>query len=54
MTESGCCLEHAVAAKFREHIMQGHWNKVEAALPDVKPLLKHQRYLQVKILLFLT
>ena len=47
MSESGCRLEHAVATKFRECIMQGQWNKVEATLPEVKPLLKNQRYLQV-------
>ncbi|CAK8692223.1 unnamed protein product [Clavelina lepadiformis] len=46
MMESGCCLEHSAATKFRENIMDGAWSKVEAALPDMKPLLKHQRHLQ--------
>ena len=47
MSESGCCLEHVVATKFRQYIEQGHWSKVEATLPEIKPLLKKQRYLQV-------
>lgn len=48
MSESGCRLEHAVATKFRQYVEQGQWNKVEATLPEIKPLLKKPRYLQVR------
>lgn len=28
MKESGCRLDHPAAAKFRQHVMDGEWNKV--------------------------
>uniref|UniRef100_H2ZDE3 WD repeat-containing protein 26 n=1 Tax=Ciona savignyi TaxID=51511 RepID=H2ZDE3_CIOSA len=47
MQESGCKLEHSAASKFREQIMSGQWSKVDATLIEMKPLIKHQRHLQV-------
>lgn len=29
MQESGCRLEHPSATKFRNHVMEGEWDKVE-------------------------
>ena len=31
MQESGCRLEHPSATKFRNHVMEGEWDKVGAA-----------------------
>ena len=31
MQESGCRLEHPSATKFRNHVMEGEWDKVDAA-----------------------
>jgi len=28
MQESGCRLEHPAATKFRNHVMEGEWEKV--------------------------
>lgn len=28
MKESGCRLDHPAAAKFRQHVMDGEWSKV--------------------------
>jgi hypothetical protein len=28
MQESGCRLEHSSATKFRNHVMEGDWDKV--------------------------
>lgn len=28
MQESGCRLDHPAAAKFKQHVMDGEWNKV--------------------------
>lgn len=39
MTESGCRLDHPAAAKFRQHIMDGDWNKADHDLQELKPLL---------------
>lgn len=33
MQESGCRLEHPSATKFRNHVMEGEWDKVGLRLP---------------------
>lgn len=33
MQESGCRLEHSSATKFRNHVMEGEWDKVGLWLP---------------------
>lgn len=33
MQESGCRLEHPSATKFRNHVMEGEWDKVGLKLP---------------------
>lgn len=33
MQESGCRLEHPSATKFRNHVMEGEWDKVGLGLP---------------------
>ncbi len=33
MQESGCRLEHPSATKFRNHVMEGEWDKVGLELP---------------------
>lgn len=47
MNESGCAQEHHAAPIFRHHIMEGNWAKVEHTLSDLKPLLRHQKHIQV-------
>lgn len=40
MQESGCRLEHSSATKFRNHVMEGEWDKVGLWLPwlhTIKP-----------------
>jgi len=37
--ESGCRLEHPAAAKFRQHVMDGDWNKADNDLNELKSLL---------------
>ncbi|XP_031339856.1 WD repeat-containing protein 26 isoform X1 [Photinus pyralis] len=39
MTESGCRLDHPAAAKFRQHVMDGDWNKADHDLHELKSLL---------------
>lgn len=36
MNESGCILEHPVAAKFHEHIMTGEWELVSTLHVECK------------------
>ncbi|BES94914.1 CTLH [Nesidiocoris tenuis] len=40
MRESGCRLDHPAAAKFRQHVMDGEWNKADNDLNELKPLLE--------------
>uniref|UniRef100_UPI00358EE308 WD repeat-containing protein 26-like n=1 Tax=Myxine glutinosa TaxID=7769 RepID=UPI00358EE308 len=40
MQESGCRLEHPAATKFRAHVLDGEWDKAEADLNELKPLLR--------------
>ncbi|KAL4630584.1 WD repeat-containing protein 26 isoform X1 [Arapaima gigas] len=39
MQESGCRLEHPAATKFRNHVMDGEWDKAENDLNDLKALM---------------
>ncbi|KAG5276928.1 hypothetical protein AALO_G00111470 [Alosa alosa] len=39
MQESGCRLEHPSATKFRNHIMEGEWDKAENDLNELKALM---------------
>jgi len=40
MQESGCRLDHPAAAKFRQHVMDGDWNKADHDLNELKSFLK--------------
>jgi len=39
MQESGCRLDHPAAAKFRQHVMDGDWNKADHDLNELKSFL---------------
>uniref|UniRef100_A0A8C9VI52 WD repeat-containing protein 26 n=1 Tax=Scleropages formosus TaxID=113540 RepID=A0A8C9VI52_SCLFO len=39
MQESGCRLEHSAATKFRNHVMEGEWDKAESDLNELKALM---------------
>lgn len=39
MQESGCRLEHPSATKFRNHVMEGEWDKVELSYLKCKSIL---------------
>ncbi|XDV41268.1 hypothetical protein PO909_010160, partial [Leuciscus waleckii] len=39
MQESGCRLEHPSATKFRNHVMEGEWDKAENDLNELKALM---------------
>ncbi|TSQ69486.1 WD repeat-containing protein 26 [Bagarius yarrelli] len=39
MQESGCRLEHPAATKFRNHVMEGEWDKAESDLNELKALM---------------
>ncbi|CAB3367499.1 Hypothetical predicted protein [Cloeon dipterum] len=41
MQESGCRLDHPTAAKFRQHVMDGDWNKADNDLLELKGLLEN-------------
>ncbi|XP_039284126.1 WD repeat-containing protein 26 isoform X2 [Nilaparvata lugens] len=53
MQESGCRLDHPAAAKFRQHVMDGDWNKADNDLNELKSLLESssQRLNEMKFLL---
>ncbi|KXJ24795.1 WD repeat-containing protein 26 [Exaiptasia diaphana] len=42
MTESGCRLEHPSAAKFRQSVMVGDWNKADGILKELKKLVERK------------
>lgn len=62
MQESGCCLEHPSATKFRRHVLSGDWTKADhdlqelqtmvdpktdrAGMSEMKFLLLEQKYLE--------
>ena len=48
MNESGCRLDHAAAAKFRSHVMNGEWESVSH--PSL--FRTHVQFLKIKPLLF--
>ncbi|KAF6716381.1 WD repeat-containing protein 26 [Oryzias melastigma] len=39
MKESGCRLEHASATKFRNHVLDGEWDKADSDLNELKALM---------------
>ncbi|MEQ2224515.1 Adenylate cyclase type 3 [Ilyodon furcidens] len=39
MQESGCRLEHPSASKFRNHVMEGEWDKAENDLNELRALM---------------
>ncbi|KAG7262749.1 hypothetical protein CRUP_028410 [Coryphaenoides rupestris] len=39
MQESGCRLEHPSATRFRNHVMEGDWEKAESDLNELKALM---------------
>lgn len=43
MQESGCRLDHPAAAKFRQHVMDGDWNKADHDLNELKTFLNGAR-----------
>jgi hypothetical protein len=50
MEESGCRMDHPVAAKFRDHVMKGNWTKANSDLQDLKTLLENPESLLVCLL----
>ncbi|KAI4486653.1 hypothetical protein M0804_006023 [Polistes exclamans] len=53
MQESGCRLDHPAAAKFRQHVMDGDWNKADHDLNELKSFLNgaSQSLVEMKFLL---
>lgn len=41
MEESGCRMDHPVAAKFRTHVMTGDWTKAHKDLQDLRSVLEN-------------
>ncbi|CAB1439123.1 unnamed protein product [Pleuronectes platessa] len=39
MQESGCRLEHPSATRFRNHVMEGEWDKAESDLNELKGMM---------------
>ncbi|KAJ0066232.1 hypothetical protein NL108_004113, partial [Boleophthalmus pectinirostris] len=48
MQESGCRLEHPSATKFRNHVMEGEWDKAESDLNELKALMHSPSAIVVK------
>jgi hypothetical protein len=48
MEESGCRMDHPVAAKFRTHVMHGDWGKAHNDLQELKTLLENPDSLLVR------
>lgn len=42
MQESGCRLEHPSAAKFRESVMAGDWERADVILKELRPLVENR------------
>ncbi|KAL9954122.1 hypothetical protein ACROYT_G041620 [Oculina patagonica] len=42
MQESGCRLEHPSAAKFRESVMAGDWERADGILKELRPLVENK------------
>ncbi|XP_058055039.1 WD repeat-containing protein 26 homolog [Anopheles bellator] len=39
MQESGCCLEHRAATKFRSHVLSGDWTKADHDLQELQSMV---------------
>lgn len=39
MQESGCCLEHPSASKFRQHVLSGDWTKADHDLQELQTMV---------------
>lgn len=39
MEESGCCLDHPAAAKFRDHVLNGDWSKADHCLDELASII---------------
>lgn len=52
MDESGCRMDHPVAAKFRTHVMHGEWSRAHKDLQDLRNLLENPENLLVNISIF--
>lgn len=39
MEESGCCLEHPSAIRFRKHVLAGEWSKADHDLQELYPMM---------------
>uniref|UniRef100_A0A6Q2YF80 WD repeat-containing protein 26 n=2 Tax=Esox lucius TaxID=8010 RepID=A0A6Q2YF80_ESOLU len=53
MQESGCRLEHPSATKFRNHVMEGEWDKAESDLNELKALMHSPSAIVVILLSFI-
>uniref|UniRef100_A0A4W4HR34 WD repeat-containing protein 26 n=1 Tax=Electrophorus electricus TaxID=8005 RepID=A0A4W4HR34_ELEEL len=53
MQESGCRLEHPAATKFRNHVMEGEWDKAENDLSELKSLMHSPNATVVRFFSFL-
>uniref|UniRef100_A0A8C9RBL8 WD repeat-containing protein 26 n=1 Tax=Scleropages formosus TaxID=113540 RepID=A0A8C9RBL8_SCLFO len=53
MQESGCRLEHPAATKFRNHVMDGEWDKAENDLNELKALMLSPNAIVVSRMKFL-
>uniref|UniRef100_A0A3B5LNM1 WD repeat-containing protein 26 n=1 Tax=Xiphophorus couchianus TaxID=32473 RepID=A0A3B5LNM1_9TELE len=51
MQESGCRLEHPSASKFRNHVMEGEWDKAENDLNELRALMHSPNAIRMKFLL---
>uniref|UniRef100_A0AAR2LN99 WD repeat-containing protein 26 n=1 Tax=Pygocentrus nattereri TaxID=42514 RepID=A0AAR2LN99_PYGNA len=54
MQESGCRLEHPSATKFRNHVMEGEWDKAENDLSELKALMHSPNAVVVSLSLALS
>uniref|UniRef100_A0AAX7SYJ9 WD repeat-containing protein 26 n=1 Tax=Astatotilapia calliptera TaxID=8154 RepID=A0AAX7SYJ9_ASTCA len=52
MQESGCRLEHSSATKFRNHVMEGEWDKAENDLNELRALMHSPNAIVVNYLLY--
>lgn len=59
MQESGCSLEHPAATKFRDHVLNGDWQKADYDLQELQSIVdddmklssKHTNLIEMKFLL---
>jgi WD repeat-containing protein 26 len=43
MKESGCCLEHPAATKFRQHVLSGDWTKADHDLEELQVMVEDKQ-----------